>query len=101
MLSIVVAAENKRGIGYQGRIPWHIPGDLKNFKRLTLYNAVIMGRNTWISIGRALPDRLNIVVSDRARCEWHACGEVSLGSARLGQKISSLPVCYRRRKTFS
>jgi len=63
MLSIVVAAENKRGIGYQGRIPWHIPEDLKNFKRLTLYNAVIMGRNTWVSIGRELPNRLNIVVS--------------------------------------
>lgn len=70
--SIVVAVDEKRGIGKDNNLPWRIPGDLKYFKETTTaapegkINAVIMGRKTWESIPekfRPLPKRLNIVVS--------------------------------------
>jgi len=60
---IVAAVGRNRGIGFQNRLPWHLPDDLKRFKALTLGSPVIMGRNTWLSLGRPLPGRQNIVVS--------------------------------------
>ena len=63
-LVYLIAAVAANGvIGAQGRLPWHLPEDLKHFKRLTTGHAVIMGRRTWDSIGRALPQRDNIVVT--------------------------------------
>lgn len=62
-LSLVVAMDRNRVIGYQGRLPWHLPNDLKWFKRCTVGKPMVMGRRTWESIGRALPDRQNIVVT--------------------------------------
>lgn len=50
-------------IGVDGKLPWHLPEDLKHFKRLTLGHPVIMGRKTWESLGKALPGRENIVVT--------------------------------------
>ena len=62
----LVAAVAANGvIGMDGRLPWHLPEDLKHFKRLTLGHPVIMGRKTWESLGKALPGRENIVVSSR------------------------------------
>ncbi len=55
-------AEN-RTIGRDGGMPWHLPGDLKHFKTVTMGHPVIMGRKTWESIGRPLPGRRNIVVT--------------------------------------
>ena len=52
-----------RVIGLQGRIPWRLPRDLANFKRLTWGHPVIMGRKTFASLGRVLPGRTNIVLS--------------------------------------
>ncbi len=60
---IIAAIAGNRAIGRAGAIPWHLSGDLKRFKALTMGHAVIMGRRTWLSIGRPLPGRLNIVVS--------------------------------------
>ena len=54
-LSIIVAMTKDRVIGLDNTIPWHISEDLKNFKRITLGNTVIMGRNTYESIGKPLP----------------------------------------------
>jgi dihydrofolate reductase len=63
----LVAAVAANGvIGAGGRLPWHLPADLKHFKALTLGHPVIMGRKTWESIGRPLPGRENIVVTRRA-----------------------------------
>jgi len=63
-LVYLVAAVAANGIiGRHGRLPWHLPEDLKHFKRLTVGHPVIMGRKTWESIGRALPQRDNIVVT--------------------------------------
>ena len=60
----LVAAVAANGvIGAKGRLPWHLPEDLKHFKALTLGHPVIMGRKTWESVGRALPGRENIVVT--------------------------------------
>lgn len=62
LIGIVAVAENF-AIGKGGKLPWHYPADLKFFKETTTGNAVVMGRTTWDSIGRPLPNRLNIVLS--------------------------------------
>jgi dihydrofolate reductase len=62
LIGIVAIAENF-AIGKGGTLPWHYPADLKFFKETTTGNAVVMGRTTWASIGRPLPNRLNIVLS--------------------------------------
>ncbi|MCK4812845.1 MAG: dihydrofolate reductase, partial [Candidatus Marinimicrobia bacterium] len=66
---IIVAMTNKRIIGKGNELPWHIPEDLKNFKRLTTGNTVIMGENTYLSIGKSLPKRNNIVISPRMKSD--------------------------------
>lgn len=63
MISLIAAIDDKRGIGKQNRLPWHIHEDLVRFKELTKGHSVIMGRNTFESIGKPLPDRKNIVVT--------------------------------------
>jgi len=62
-LYLIAAMTKKRVIGKDNKLPWHISEDLKNFKRLTSGNTVIMGRKTFDSIGKPLPNRHNIVVS--------------------------------------
>ena len=62
IIGIVAIAQNF-AIGKDGKLPWHYPADLKFFKQTTLNQAVVMGFNTWKSIGKPLPKRLNIVLS--------------------------------------
>lgn len=62
-ISIIVALDEERGIGKQNGLLWHISEDLRHFKSLTAGHAVIMGRKTYESIGRPLPNRTNIVVT--------------------------------------
>jgi dihydrofolate reductase len=63
----LVAAVAANGvIGAKGKLPWHLPEDLRHFKALTLGHPVIMGRKTWESLGRPLPGRENIVVTRAA-----------------------------------
>jgi len=63
MLSLVVAVGENNEIGKAGRMPWHLPADLRHFKTLTLGKSVIMGRKTFEAIGKPLPERRNIVIS--------------------------------------
>jgi dihydrofolate reductase len=63
MIIGIVAIAEKFAIGKDGKLPWHYSADLKFFKQTTLNNAVVMGFNTWKSIGKPLPKRLNIVIS--------------------------------------
>ena len=63
MFSLIVAIGKNNEIGKNNQLLWHIPEDLKNFKKITTGKTVIMGRNTYKSIGRALPNRTNIVLS--------------------------------------
>lgn len=63
----VAAVSTNRIIGQDGKIPWHLPDDLRRFKELTTGHAVLMGRKTHESIGRPLPNRINLVLSRSAQ----------------------------------
>ncbi len=62
-LAVIVAQATNRVIGRANKLPWHLPEDLKYFKKVTLGKPIIMGRKTFESIGRPLPGRTNIVVT--------------------------------------
>lgn len=62
-LRAIAAMSPNRVIGKDGRIPWHIPAELQWFKKMTLGQAVLMGRKTYESLGRPLPKRRNLVVT--------------------------------------
>jgi dihydrofolate reductase len=64
-ISLIVAVAENRVIGRGGTIPWKVPGEQKQFRRITLGHTLIMGRKTHEDIGRPLPSRLNIVISRR------------------------------------
>ena len=65
-IHLIWAQEINGGIGKDGKLPWNISEDLKNFKKLTLGSTILMGRNTWESLSiRPLPERRNIVLSSK------------------------------------
>ena len=65
--TLLAATSPDMVIGRAGEIPWHYPGDLRRFKRLTLGHTVVMGRRTWESLpGRPLPGRRNLVLTSRS-----------------------------------
>lgn len=79
----IVATDLKNGIGKNNQLLWHLPDDLKYFKNLTLNQVVIMGRNTFESIGRPLPNRINVVLSKNLKVsiknvEWYSDIDVLL-----------------------
>jgi dihydrofolate reductase len=64
LFSLILCTDVRNGIGRNNSIPWHLPEDLMNFKRLTQNNIVVMGRNTWDSLPlQPLPNRTNIIIS--------------------------------------
>jgi len=69
MISIIAALTKDRVIGKDNKMPWNLPEDLKNFKKITRGNTVIMGRKTYESIGRPLPKRKNIVLSSSMKSD--------------------------------
>ena len=71
-LSAIVAMTPNRVIGANGDLPWHLPDDLKFFKKQTLGHPIVMGRKTWDSIGRPLPNRQSIVLTRDT--SWSAPG---------------------------
>ncbi|WP_018688394.1 dihydrofolate reductase [Ahrensia kielensis] len=77
-IEIVVAVSQNGVIGREGDMPWRLSADLKRFKSLTIGKPVIMGRKTFESIGKALPNRLNIVITRDA--DWHADDVMRVGS---------------------
>jgi len=62
-VALIAALDRNNAIGRNGAMPWHLPDDLKRFKRLTLGKPVLMGRKTALAIGRALPGRRNLVLT--------------------------------------
>jgi dihydrofolate reductase len=72
VLATVAALSRNRVIGHQGRLPWHLPGDLKFFRETTRGGVVVMGRATYESIGRPLPHRENWVLTRQS--DWQAAG---------------------------
>lgn len=61
--SLIVAMDEKGGIGKGNRLPWYLPSDLKRFKKLTMGHHLVMGRKTYETIGKSLPGRVMIVVT--------------------------------------
>ena len=72
-LALIVAVARNGVIGKDGTLPWHVSEDLKHFKKTTSGHAIIMGRNTHESIGKALPGRRNIVVTRTAGAVFRGC----------------------------
>lgn len=72
-LALILAVARNGVIGKAGGLPWHLPEDLKHFKRTTSGHAIIMGRKTYESIGRPLPKRRNIVVTRQTELELPGC----------------------------
>lgn len=90
MISIITAMTASGIIGNGNALPWHIPDELKHFRRVTQDSTVIMGRRTFESIGRPLPNRVNIVLSPPG---WQTSGvivchsiEEALATARMHDK---------------
>jgi dihydrofolate reductase len=63
IVSLIVAMDERGGIGKNNRLPWHLPSDLKRFKNLTMGHHLVMGRKTYETIGKPLPGRVMIVVT--------------------------------------
>lgn len=62
-LSMILAMDNNKLIGNKNELPWHLPADLQHFKSVTTGKIIVMGRKTFESIGRPLPNRTNIVIT--------------------------------------
>lgn len=90
VLSLIAAMDENRLIGRNGALPWRLPADLQHFKALTLGKTVLMGRKTWDSLGRPLPQRDNWVLTrDRSFAAagarvFHALDE-ALAAAPAGE----------------
>ena len=86
-LAIIAAVADNRVIDKDGRVPWHLPVDLKRFKRITIGHPVLMGRKSWESLGKPLAGRRNVVLSSATvnGVEWHATIEDAL-SALAGEE---------------
>ncbi|GAB4201910.1 MAG: dihydrofolate reductase [Sandaracinaceae bacterium] len=83
---LVAALARNRVIGRQGALPWHLPDDLRRFKALTLGGVVVMGRKTFVSIGKPLPRRTNLVLTrstEVAGCASPDCAVVHEVEAAL------------------
>jgi len=73
MVSIIVAADENNIIGRDNDLIWHLPDDLKHFKELTTGHAIIMGRKTFESIGKPLPDRTSIIITRNPDHQVEGC----------------------------
>lgn len=86
MVGLIVAYSKNRAIGKDGQIPWRIKGEQKRFRELTTGNVVIMGRRSYEEIGRPLPNRYTIVVSNTKKFEAENC--TTVGSLKEALEIA-------------
>ena len=86
ILSIIAALDEGGGIGFENQIPWHLPGDLGRFKKLTMGHHLILGRKTYQSIGKPLPGRMMIVLSRNP--ETKLTGSLVAGSLQDALQIA-------------
>jgi len=93
LVSAIVATDERGGIGKDGRLPWHLPNDLKRFKALTIGKPIVMGRRTFDSIGRALPGRQNVVVSRQPDLVIDGCSVVPSFAAALAAAEDAPEIC--------
>jgi dihydrofolate reductase len=73
IISLIVAMDKNRGIGKNNKIPWHLPSDLKRFKRLTMGHYLMMGRKTYETIGKPLPGRVMLIVTRQKGYRAEGC----------------------------
>lgn len=76
IISLIVAAAENNVIGLEGKLPWHLPADMKYFKQTTAGHTVIMGRGTYESLGKPLPGRSNIVITRQENYAAPGCSVV-------------------------
>lgn len=86
MATIIVAMGKNNEIGKDNELLWHLPKDLKHFKNLTSGHPIVMGRKTYESIGKPLPNRTNIVISRRK--DWFQEGILIVGSIKEALKFA-------------
>lgn len=84
-ITLIAALDRKRAIGFANTLPWRLPDDLKRFKALTLGKTVLMGRKTAESLGRALPDRHNLVLTRSGTVPFEGMQAVSSLDEALAQ----------------
>ena len=72
-ISLIAAMDQKRVIGFQGKMPWHLPKELAYFKEMTQGKPIIMGRKTFESIGKPLPNRRNVVITHQPTLQAPGC----------------------------
>ncbi len=90
---LIAALDRQRGIGKDNALLWHLPEDLQHFKRTTLGCPILMGRKTWDSIGRPLPGRRNVVITQNT--QWAAVGaEVAHGLADALALVAEAPKVF-------
>ena len=110
MIALIAALDRNRVIGAQGGIPWRLPDDLKRLRRLTTGHTVVMGRKTYESIGKPLPNRRNVIVTRQRDFTAPGCEVVpSLEEALFGDVwvlgggeiyAQALPKAHRMELTF-
>jgi dihydrofolate reductase len=84
-VSLIAALDENFAIGKKGQLPWHLPTDLQHFKQLTLGKYVLMGYKTALAIGKALPDRHNLVLSRRHEAPFP--GQITVRSIPEAQAV--------------
>lgn len=94
IISLIVAMDQNRGIGFNGQLAWHLPADLKRFKSLTMGHHLIMGRKTYESIGSPLRGRTMIVVTHNPNYQPDGCMvahsiDSALNFARMGNETEA------------
>jgi len=72
-ISAIIAMSSNRVIGKNNQLPWHLPADLKHFKKITMGKPILMGRKTYESIGRPLPGRSNIIITRDSKFQAPGC----------------------------
>ncbi|OGZ27764.1 MAG: dihydrofolate reductase [Candidatus Nealsonbacteria bacterium RIFOXYB1_FULL_40_15] len=72
-ISIIAAIGKNNVLGVKNSLPWHLPADFKHFKEITMRKPVIMGQRTFESIGKALPDRINIILTIDKNLKLEGC----------------------------
>ena len=93
MISIIVAAAENNAIGYKNKLLWHMPADLKYFKKTTMGHTVIMGRKTYESVGKPLPGRRNIIITRQK--DYTAPGTQIVHSLK-----QAIALCDRQEESF-
>lgn len=92
-LTLIAALDRHRAIGQDGGLPWHLPEDLRRFKALTLGKPVLMGRKTAESLGRALPERRNLVLTRSGRVPFSGMEAVGSLAQALAAAAPASELC--------